>query len=196
MRWPIAVLAIALSAGCAGTPPVGERRDPEFSAQLDNILIIGISDRAERRRAFEEEFVLALAARDISATASHTIIESASGLTRGGVEQAISGKGFGAVLVTRLAGVEQSQIEQLPTINRRYRSFSGYYDHVLQQNNAGYYARFRAFSLESHLYETATERLVWSMRSEAVDSSRPQQTIEQQIRLTIAALSRQGLLAR
>ena len=74
------------------------------------------------------------------------------------------------------------------------RSFGGYYDQVLQQNNAGYYSKFQVLTLETHLYDTQTKQLVWSLQSEVIDSSQPQQMIEDQIRLTIEQLRAQGLL--
>ncbi len=188
------LVTVLLLAACATSSPVGEWRDPDFSGRLDNILIIGVSENAERRRAFEDSFVGALAENQVTAIPSYTLIASASDLTRAGVEKAIEGRDIDAVLVTRLAGVEQGQIERLPTINRQYRSFSGYYDHVVQQNNAGYYSQFKVFSLESHLYETASKQLVWSMQSEVIDSSQPQQMIDDQIQVTITALGKQGLL--
>ncbi len=190
------LLAGILLAACATSSPVGEWRDPGFSGRLDNILIIGVTERDERRRAFEASFVKALAAKGVTALPSHGLIESAADLTRANVEKAIEGRDIGAVLVTRLAGVEQGEIKRLPTINRRYRDFNGYYDHVAQQNNAGYYSQFQVFTLETHLYETAGKQLVWSMQSEVMDSARPQQMIDDQIKLTIETLGGQNLLGK
>lgn len=190
------IAAFVLLAGCATSTPVGEWRDPGFSGRLDNILIIGVTERDDRRRAFEDSFVNALAASGVSAVASYRLIESAADLTRDVVEQVIEGRGYGAVLVTRLVGVEQQEIRRLPTTGRLYRDFGGYYDQVSQQNNAGYYSRFQVFSLESNLYETVNAQLVWSMQSEVLDSTKPQQMIDAQIRATIRNLARQDLLGR
>jgi hypothetical protein len=49
-------------------------------------------------------------------------------------------------------------------------------------------------TLESNLYDTTTQQLVWSMQSENFDPSTPAKVIEQQIGLTIEILSERGLV--
>jgi hypothetical protein len=44
------------------------------------------------------------------------------------------------------------------------------------------------------LYDTASGELIWSMQSESIEPSTPRPVIEEQIDLTVAHLSAQGLL--
>ncbi len=58
----------------------------------------------------------------------------------------------------------------------------------------GYYESYKVLTLESNLYDTTTQQLVWSMQSENFDPSTPAKVIEQQIGLTIKILSERGLV--
>jgi hypothetical protein len=61
-------------------------------------------------------------------------------------------------------------------------------------SSPGYYDKYQIFTLESNLYDTATQKLVWSMQSESIDPSTPRKVIEEQIRLTINTLRKRGLI--
>lgn len=190
----IALLALVLGA-CASTKPIGEWRDASYGNQLDNLLIIGVTTRSTRRRVFEDRFVDALAARGVKAVASYTLITSTINLEREQVQAAIRGQNINAVLVTRLTGVEREKVYSLPSSYDYYRDFNGYYDHVLQQTNTGYYAQYRVLTLETNLWDAATGELIWQLQSQAIDASQPRHVIEDQINLAIDTLAKRGLIA-
>lgn len=186
--------ALAISACATGPKPIGEWREEGFSGQLDRFLIIGVTSRSTRRRVFEDQFVEALAAQKITAIPSYNLITTTQELSRDAVERAIKGKGLGAVLVTRLIGIKQEEVYRKPDSYDYYASYSGFYDQALQQTNQGYYSQFKVLTLETNVYESGSGKLVWSMQSETLDSSRPRDLIEKQIGLTIGNLRKQGLL--
>jgi len=49
-------------------------------------------------------------------------------------------------------------------------------------------------TLETNLYDTASRQLIWSMQSESLDSSTPQEVIDEQIVLSVERLVAKGLL--
>lgn len=185
--------ALVLTA-CASTSPVGEWRKQGFSGELNNILIIGVTSRSTRRRLFEDKFVEAFAALEVDATPSYKLITSSLYLSREVVENAIKGLDIGAVLVTRLAGIKDKEVYRQPDNQDENLSYFSYYDNALQQANAGYYAQYRVLTLETNLYDTRSGELVWSMQSETIDPSQPRHVIEDQIKLTIDTLAKQGLI--
>lgn len=189
------LLSALLMTACSTTRPVGEWRSPDFTGQVDNILVIGVTSRSTRRRVFEDSFVAALASRGIKAVPSYTLITSSMKLSRETVEQAVRQQGLGAVLVTRVAGVVEEETYRLPANYDYERGYFGYYDHAWQQTSQGYYASNKVFALETHLYDAASDRLIWTMQSETMDATRPRHVIEDQIELTIKNLSKQGLIA-
>lgn len=190
------VFTLFLITACAtGAKPIGEWRSESFSGQVNNILIIGVTSRSTRRRVFEDNFVNGLAAFNVKAVPSYTLLESSLELTRDIVERAIKGQNLGAVLVTRLVGIKDKQVYKLPANYDDNRGYIGYYDHAWKETSTGYYSQYKVFTLETTVYDTASGELIWSMQSETVEASQPRQMIEDQIQLTIDTLSKRGLIA-
>jgi hypothetical protein len=190
------ILTALVITACANTGPVGEWSKEGFSGKLNNILIIGVTSRSTRRRVFEDKFVEGLAALNVNATPSYQLITSSLHLTREIVENAIEGQGMGAVLVTRLAGIEEKEVYRQPDNQDENLSYFSYYDKALQQSNDGYYAQYQVLTLETSLYDTQSGERVWSMQSETMDISQPRQVIEEQIELTISTLAKRGLIGK
>ena len=187
-------LVALVIAACANTKPVGEWRDEGFSGKLNNILIIGVTSRSDRRRVFENKFVEGLAALKVNATPSYELIDSSLYLSRAVVENAIKGQDIGAVLVTRLAGIKDKEVYRQPDNQDEDLSYFSYYDKSFHQANDGYTEQHRTVALETNLYDTASGELVWSMQSETMDASQPRHVIEDQIKLTISTLAKRGLI--
>ena len=114
-------------------------------------------------------------------------------ISRDTVERAIRGRNIDAVLVTRLLGVDEVETYQPPTL-LYYGSYDRYYHHALTEVSPGYYRKYKVLTLETTLYDTASEKLIWSMQSEAIEPSTPRTLLEDQINLTIERLAAQGLL--
>ena len=187
-------LTVLVIAGCANTKPIGEWSNKSFSGKLNNILIIGVTSRSDRRRVFEDKFVGGLAALKVNATPSYELIESSLYLSRAVVENAIKGQNIEAVLVTRIAGVKEKEVYRAPDNQDENLSYFSYYDKSFHQANDGYTAQYRTVALETNLYDTESGDLVWSMQSETMDASQPRQVIEDQIELTISTLAKRGLI--
>ena len=189
------ISALLLSACAAATKPIGEWRDEGFTGHVDNIMVLGITTRSTRRRVFEDLFVQSLATLGVNATPSYQLITSTLNLTREQVENAIRGRGYGAVLVTRVVGVKQEEVYRRPANYDHYNDFYEYYDHVLEETSPGYHAQFRVVTLETNLWDTTSGELIWQLKSEAMDRSQPRHILQDQIDLTINTLVERGLIA-
>lgn len=187
------VLTTMVVSSCA-TNPTAEWQDDRFSGPVDNILIIGASEQPTLRHLFEDTFVAQLAANQVNAISSYKIMSVDQILTRENVEAAIAGQDMDAVLVTRLLGVEEVEVYNPPTYYAHHRSYHRYYAHALETSSSGYWNRYKVLTLETNLYDTATQQLVWSMQSESIEPSKPHDVIETQINLTITTLAERGLI--
>lgn len=188
----IAITALVLST-CASRP-IAQWQDDSFSGPIDNILIIGASDQQTNRRLFEDTFVRELTARKVKAISSYRLMPIDQAVSRESIEAAIKGQTVDLVLVTRLLGVEEVQIYHEPSYYTYNGSYASYYSHAMQYSGPGYYESYKVLTLETNLYHTATQQLVWSMQSENFDPSTPARVIEQQIGLTIKTLGKRGLI--
>ena len=191
----LAALTAALLSACAFNKPIGEWINESYTGQANHVLIIGATRRNERRREFESQFVKALEARGISATASYKLLPTANDLTRESVEAAIRDKDIGAVLVTRLADIKSADVIRRPANYDYDRDYITYYDHSLRKSSPTYDDEYRILGLETNLYDTASGELIWKMQSEAIDASRSGEIIAAQIELTIKTLARRKLIA-
>ena len=180
---------------CASTKPIMEWRDEGFSGQLNHILVIAATEQTTQRHSIEDDYVEALTAVPVTAVPSYSLMKSDLPLTRETVEAAIEGQGFDGVLVTRLLGVEEVEEYQPPVTYDHYRSYHRYYQRSLDYSSPGYYRKYKILKLETNLYDTATQKLIWSMQSETIDPSAPQDVVEAQIVLTIDRLTQSGLIA-
>ena len=195
-RWRQGLLAIAVAlfTGCATVEPLGEWREPGFSGQINNILVIGITSRSTRRRVYEDRFVEALGTVGVNGTPSYKLITSTLKLSRETVEQAIRGQNLGGVLVTRIVGIKEKQAYSNPDDPEHQRNYYSYYDNAWQLEDDGYHRQFRNFTLETSLYDTRSGAMVWSMQSVTLDASKPRHIIEDQILLAVKSMLRQGVI--
>ncbi len=189
------VLLATLLASCATTRPITVWQDKTYAGKLDNILVIAAVDEEGRRRAIEDAYVEKFGAASIGATAGYSLIDNAANLSRETVEKAIAGRNIDAVLVTRLAGVEEIKEYQPPSSYEPYRSYNRYYAHAREFSSPGYYVTYKLLTLETNLYDTVTQQLIWSMQSESIESSAPQKVIDGQIDLTVKQLLERGLVS-
>ncbi len=188
----LALTALIISA-CA-TKPTAVWQEPSFTGSVDNILIIGVSESDSSRRLFEDTFVRDLSALQINSISSYKILPEVKNLTRENIESAIDGEKIDAVLVTQLLGIEDAEVYHPPVYYPYSRSYYGYYSHSMARAAPGYYAKYRIFKLETSLYDTATQKLIWSMQSDSIDHSTPQNATEKQIKLTIDTLAKHKLI--
>jgi len=188
------IMTTLVIAACANTKPVGEWRSEKFSGKLNNILIIGVTSRSDRRQLFEGKFVEGLAALKVNATPSYKLMDSSLHLTRKVVENAIKGQDIGAVLVTRLAGVKEKEVYRASDDKDENLSYFNFSDKSFQQADVGYTEQHRVVALETKLYDIASAELVWSMQSETMDPSQPRNVVEDQIKLTISTLAKRELI--
>ena len=192
----ILIFTVLTLTACASNKPISEWHRESFTGTVDNILIIGVSSNADRRYTFEHKFISALAASNTSAISSRRLLPSSLNLTREIVEKAIEGRQVGAVLITRLVGVQEKEIYRLPDDYEFEDSYLGFYDIALQETNRGSYEEKTLLTLESRLYDVTSGKLIWSMRSAAIDATKINEIIDEQIKFTTQSLTSYGLIAK
>ena len=201
-RLLLAFAMTALLAACAARP-LAEWRDSQFSGTVDNILIIGVSDQPVLRRLFEDTFVKELAALDVSAKSSYQVLTDEQISSKDALDTAIRSQSMDAVLVTRVIGVEEIDTYTPPTysytytpstFDRHYRDYHSYFNHAVQVTTPGYWDKYKVLKLESNLYDSASQQLIWSIQSESFDPRSAAQLIDDQITLAIKSLRNTGLI--
>ena len=194
----------ALLAACAVKPLV-EWRDSDFSGTVDNILIIGVSDQPVVRRLFEDTFVKELAALGVSAKSSYQLLTDEQIASKDALEAAIRAQSMDSVLVARVIGVEQISTYTPPTytytytpsnFDPHYRDYHSYFNHAVRVATPGYWDKYEVLKLESNLYDSASQQLIWTVQSESFDPRSATQMIDDQITVAIRSLRNTGLISK
>ena len=151
--------------------------DSRAGYSIDNVLVIGISREDITRNLWENTFVELLGKENIKAQAGHIVsggqvIEP----NREAVLSAVQKSGADTVLITR---VVDRETETKTVRGYAYYEPASYYrgmhDYYGYAYNAVYAPPINisktTVRLESNVYDVASEKLVWSAQSEAIDAN-------------------------
>ena len=196
-----------LLASCANTKISQSWVEPDNKRSYNDLLIIGIAESEQNRRAYESHFVEELRARNIESEASYKLIKSNEKIDRGTVSKAIKGMDIDGVIITHLVAVDEETIYR-PTTGYMYSGGYGvgygggyyggmysYYPHVYGYvNNPGYYTTHETYTIETNLYDAESEELVWSARSRTFSPESVQEVIVDLTKLLISDLEEKNLI--
>lgn len=179
------LFSLLVISGCSNTKLIQTWSDPQNKVSYKDIMVVGISDSEQTRRAYESYFVVSFQDQGIESLASYTLIshedeqkiDGEKGTFRSIVESAVKGSDIDAVLVTHIVSIEEEEIYRpsmdyqpaygMPYYNASYYGgmygYHGYVTTYVQQ--PGYYTEEQTYILESSLYDVKTEELVWTTRS-------------------------------
>jgi hypothetical protein len=163
---------------CANTKITQSWVEPDNKNTYSDLLIIGIAQSQQNRRAYESNFVEELRKHKVEAEPSYKLIKSDQKIERDTIAKAIKGLDIDGVLVTHLVAVEEETVYRPPTYSYGgaygggyygggyYGGLYSYYPHVNSYvSSPGYYTTHETYTLETNLYDVKTEELVWTARS-------------------------------
>lgn len=142
---------------------------------VDNVLVIGIAREDISRNLWENTFVELLGKKNIKAQASNIVtggqvIEP----SREAIMAAVKKAGAETLLITRVAG-SRTDTETLPgRVNYEpapyYTGMHNYYGHAFRAvYSPPVNVSKTTVRLESNIYDVASEKLIWTAQSEAVE---------------------------
>lgn len=188
----------ALLNSCSTTRSIAEWRDQATAGiSYHHILVMAVAPDAVIRRAYEDSFVTRLKAGKTDAFSSAAVMPTESEYSRDSILAAINAMNADAVIITRLIGVEEKEVYNPPVYTPLpgYAGLYGYYNGAVRViYEPGYISRHKSVKLETNLYDAATEKLVWSIRTESIDPSTPDTLIESKIATVIKHLRKQKLI--
>lgn len=193
---------------CANTKISQSWVEPDNKKSYNDILIIGIAESEQNRRAYESYFVEELRAKGVEAEASYKLIKSNEKIERKTVLKAIEGMEIDGVIVTHMTAVDEETIYR-PGMGYGggyggYGAYGGYggglygyYPHVnTYVHSPGYYTTHETYTLETNLYDVKTEELVWSARSRTFSPESVEEVIVDLTKLLIKDLEDKNLIKK
>lgn len=198
----IAVLLTVLSA-CTNTKLSEVWVDPDFKKSFNDVLVIGIAESQQNRRAYESYVVAELEALGVEAVASYKLIKSDVTIERKTVLAAIDGLDIDGVIVTHLVGIDEETVyrpsmDYMPVYSGGYYGgLYSYYPHVnTYVTRPGYYTTHETYMLETNLYDVNSEELVWSAHSRSFAPESTDEVIVDLTKLIIADLEEKKLIVK
>lgn len=199
---------VFLLFSCANTKISQSWVEPDNTKSYNDILIIGIGESQQNRRAYESYFVEALREKGTEAEASYKLIKSDEKIDRNTVGKAIEGLDIDGVIVTHMVAVDEETIYR-PGMGYSHAGYGGYgyggyggglygyYPHVNSYvHSPGYYTTHETYTLETNLYDVLTEELVWSARSRTFSPESVDEVIVDLTKLLIKDLEEKKLIKK
>jgi len=193
---------VLLISSCANTKISQSWVEPSHNKVYNDILIIGIAESEQNRRAYESHFVEELKAIGIEGEASYKLIKS-NAIEREIVTKAIAGMDIDAVIVTHVVAVDEETVyrpsmDYMPMYGGGY--YGGLYSYYPRVNTyvhrPGYYTTHETYTLETNLYDVESEELVWSARSRTFAPESVSEVIIDLTKLLISDLSEKNLIKK
>jgi hypothetical protein len=185
----VILLLSSLLIACANTKITESWVEPDLNKTYSRPMIIGISDSQQTRRAYENYFVAELKKKNITATASYTMISSKQKLNRETVENVLQGTDFDSVLVTYLVSADaETKFRDSPLAS----TYSGDSENNMMSStlivNPGRFSSEEAISLKNDFYDTNTKTIVFSVQTRTVAADSIDEIIKDVTGLLIKSL--------
>jgi hypothetical protein len=163
-------------------------------------MVIGVARNPLNRRLFEDEFVMQLKARGTEAIASYTVLTDKQQDNQEAIAAKVKELGADSVLITRLVSKKTVQtyvpgsIYYPPPYYGTWPDYYGYGYRYLY--SPGFIAEDQYAVLETNLYETGNDKLIWAASSETLMTDSNQNMIKSYISIMVNSMAGHGLLGK
>lgn len=196
----LTVICLFFISSCAGTKFLSVWKDSAYSGgTLQKIMIVGVSEKPSNRRLFEDELAKQLKSIGTEAIASAAVIPTMKEIDETVIKKAALKLNADAVLITHLEGVTEKTVYHPPvhdySVNPDSARF-GYYYHSVHQHvyTPGYVSTYKYVRLESKLYRTDAEKLLWAATSETFEPESVNAVVQSLSKIIIKSLKEHGLI--
>ena len=194
------ILAAMLVTACATTQLNSVWKDPSYQTRPARVMVIGVAKKPLKRRLFEDEFVVQLKAHGTEAIASYTVLPDKKQDDQVVIAAKVKELGADTVLITRQVSKKTVKTYVPGTVYYPppyYGTWPDYYGYGYRyMYSPGYIAEDEFAVIETNLYETRNDKLVWAASSETVMSDSNQSLIKTYVGVMVNAMAGHGLLGK
>jgi len=194
------ILAAMLVTACATTQLNSVWKDPSYQTRPARVMVIGVAKKPLKRRLFEDEFVVQLKAHGTEAIASYTVLPDKKQDDQAAIAAKVKELGADTVLITRQVSKKTVKTYVPGTVYYPppyYGTWPDYYGYGYRyMYSPGYIAEDEYAVIETNLYETRNDKLVWAASSETVMSDSNQSLIKTYVGVMVNAMAGHGLLGK
>ncbi len=197
-RWLwLPLLLVALAAGGCATSQMREayKNHQYQGGPIRSLLVVGVAQKYEIRKAFELLFSRELAKAGFKAIPSYKALPPGRKPDARLIKDTAARLKLQAVMVVHYRGVERRDEtpKSLPP-GPDYSALPRYYPSVYHYvNRPGYNKQQTFVQLECNLYETSSQQLIWSGHSEILNPKNLNQLTQELAAQVTAQLEKDGL---
>ena len=200
----IFVIFLFILTSCATTKLNSVWRDDNYSGKIKRVLVIGVIKRPALKRFFESEFVQQLKARGTDAVEGFTVLPPDKEGDKDIIASKLKELDADGVLITRLVDkktletyipgeVYYERTHYAPPVH--YREWDSYYSRSYRAiYRPGYTVKDEVVIVETNLYDSFSEELVWSALSETFVEGSSDDLIRSFVQVIIKDLYEKNLL--
>ena len=196
----ITILTIAFLSSCSTSTKLSVFwSDKNYEkGKIDKVLILGITKREAIRRTYEEDMALRLAKYNIEGVSSAELFPMGEKLDTNTFRLHFADGGYDVVITSQLVAADKNQryesgYSYTPSPYAR-GGFGGYYGS--SYGSPGYVITTTTLKIETHVYDTKTEALIWSGISDTFDPSNEHDAITSLNKALIYHLNKQGYFVK
>ena len=159
---------LVLLSSCTTTKFKSVWKDKSYDGYIKSVMVVGVAERLDVRRFFEREFAKQLKECGVDSIASVDAITSVKELTEEAILTAAREQGTDMILVTHLLSIGATSSYHLPKHATKFHTY--YHWAYAYVHGPTYYAQgSQNVLLATNLYETKTEKLIWSVTTKTID---------------------------
>jgi len=203
-----AIAALFLSffflQGCGGTKVKGVWKKSDFSGgPFQNILVVGLTKDQSNKSIWEDIMASQLRQSGVNVITSAASFPGDTDISKDEIIDYVLKNNIDGVLVTRLVNIVEEKAYYPPSGGysgryygsryRYYNNFGSYYDTAYRP---GHTETFTTVILETNLYDTKTQDLVWNMASDTFDPASVNKLAQSVSEKVVKALQEDNLIGQ
>jgi len=194
----MAIISSLLITGCSREAKITRLKDVEkyefySKGRLDNVLVVGKPRIEENREDFEDHFSRALRRRGTDAIPSYELIPDMQDLNRENVKNAAVKAQTGAVLATRVVGLDNTEVIVPPSTSVDIYTNARGGTVMMGPFIGGPSAKnVTIVRLETGLFETQTGQMIWKASSKILNPDSVNEAINDFSKAIIRQLQEDG----
>ncbi len=201
LRNPFILLSgLLILSACATTQLTSVWKDPAFNSRPNKVMVIGMAKNPLNRRLFEDEFVQQLKAHGTDAIASYTVLSDKQQEDQEAIAAKLKELDADSLLITRL--ISKKTVRTFmpgssyypPPYYGTWPDYYGYGYRYLY--SPAYIAEDEYAVIETNLYQTGNDALIWAASSETLMTDTNQNMIKSYIDIMVNSMAGSGLLAK
>jgi len=203
----ILITLLSTLCACSATRLAGTWINPEYQGKrFHKVLVMGVCQNETYRRIFEDSMSRELMKRGIRAEPGYTLFPTAKKPDKAAIAGEISGQGFDALIISQMTGKMTEEVVhpgytyflgaplwyEPPLYDRDWFDYySRSYDIV---HEPAYVSSYQVVTVQSNIYDTATNDLIWSATSETVMDRDVNALIDSLVNTLIDGMKAKGLI--